>query len=288
MWGKLLFIFGISVFATTVSISKAQEASSVKAMNPASSKRGATDFSSQTKAVERLINESREGGKLDLSPESKEIIVKEIIGAETYKGNRPSKMSNSESEANKLINAIASEAKGRKVTPDIAATVIAEEKIKVVQSELPEEIAKAAKMSGVSLTAGVTKLVQKDLLKQTERGAKSGLSLKEIRSRNDGYLRAIYSYSPAKILNEKGYKQVKATIFTPLIKLTIYSLPSEADVEISGIPIGKTTIKSKPFEPDKEYTFIFKRSKCKTSTRKYFITEYPPEQEFTEILIEGK
>ena len=263
MWGKSFFIIGISFFATTISISKAQETSSGKAMNATSSKTGATYFSSQSKAVERLVNDSAAAKKLDMPPESKEIIVKEIINAETYKGIPSSQMSNSESETNKLINAIASEAKGRKVTPDIASTVIAEEKIKMVQSELPKEITKTAKMSGVSLTAGVAKLIQKDLLKQTERGAKSGLSIEEIRSRNDGYLRAIYSYAPSKILNEKGYKQVKATIFTPLIKLTIRSIPSKADVEISGIPIGKTTIKSKPFEPDKEYTFIFKQLNAK-------------------------
>ncbi|MDO9287179.1 MAG: hypothetical protein Q7T83_00145, partial [Thermodesulfovibrionales bacterium] len=212
-----------------------------------------------------------------------------------YKGESPDKISISPSEAEELINAIKTKTKKAEVTRELTNSIIIEKKIKQVNLTLSQDIYRNAEASGVTLSKGVEELIKSDLEMQTKEMAKSGLSTTEIKDRNQGYLRAIYTAISTNSLNKASfdkasfdkarYQNAKSIIFKPLIKLTITSSPEGSDVEVSNTPIGKTAIQEKQFESNKEYTFIFRLPGYKISERKYFVNSYPPQQKLDEILI---
>lgn len=284
---KLILILWVVILAiSTMNMLKAEDNASAKSRKPSNAEIDTTDLSVAGDNIEQVFSKAAEAKKLNFSPEAKDVIIKEIINRESYKGVPSLQMSMSYLESVQLVDAIAIKARGEMVTADLVISVIVEEKVKQIREMLPDEISQSASISGIELTEGARKLLQADLLTKTERAAKSGLPIKEIKYRNEGYLKAIFASVTFKVLNEQTYMQIKSQIFQPLVKLTICSNPSGANVEIAGMSIGLTTIEDKPFEPGRAYTFIFKLSGYKTSSRKYFVTPYPPKQKFTEILIQ--
>lgn len=285
MWKKLTLILCIVILAiATFGISKAADNASTKSKKLSSVKIRAADLSIAKGKIEHAVNKTATENKLDLSSEAKDVIAKEVIRRESDKGVPLAEISISYSESAQLVDAIATKAKGERVTAELVESAIAERKVESVKAMLHDEISRIAETSGIKVTEGARKLLYTDMLIQTERTTKSGLSINEIKSRNEGYLKAIYTEVPSKVLDEKEYKKAKVRIFPQLVRLTIKSDPPCADVETAGTLIGQTTIHEKRFEPEKEYVFIFKLSGHKTSVRKYFVTPHPFKQEFIEPL----
>jgi hypothetical protein len=259
-----------------------------KAVKISKSQIEASKLSAATSRVGQVFERVSLDQGVKLSPEAKEILIKEIIVDGKYKGIPPDRMGISESEAKKLTGAIASKAEKGEVTANSINSFIIEDKIKRVNATIPENISKYATDFNVRLIKGTEGIIQKDLEMQTKAMAESSLSVSEIKDRNVGYLKAIYSATSSQILDPAEYGKLRYSIFPSLIKVTIHSIPSGSNVETGGVAIGETSIVEKSFEPEKKYIFIFKQSGYKTSEREYFVTLHPPKQELTEVLIEEK
>lgn len=224
--------------------------------------------------------------QIRLAPKSEGIITKETTTEEGQKETTLDRITNTPLEAKEIAGTVEMRAIKEEVkipTTGPLAFLTGKELDKIIEI-IPQLITNSSKTSEIELTEKTNGLIQKDLEIQTRALAKSGLTAEEIKDRNEKYLLAIYSTSASKKLDIATYQKIKSAVFPTLIRLTIISYPTGAEVEVFGNLIGKTIITEKPFEPDKEYTFIFKLPGFKTSVRNFFVTPYPSHQQLEETL----
>jgi len=284
MRSKLIFIlFFVYMVIANISITEAERGFSDKPRKD--EKIMDEDWVFLQENIEQNLFYYAQTKNLIFTPEAINVMTKEMISWKGYGGVLPFQIEISNSEYNEFIDKISIAASGQIVTASIASAAIVDDKVNsVVKVWLPNVITHA-EISGIKLTEGAFTLFQDDLLDQTRMNAMSGLPIQEIYSRNDWYVKEVFSLTPTVNLDEDTYVQICYSLFKQHSKLTIHSIPSGASVEIRGIQIGQTTISEKPFESDKWYTFVFKLNGYKVSEREYFVNSKIPKDEFTEILI---
>ena len=219
-----------------------------------------------------------------LSPEIKEAIVKQLLLGETYRAISPPPSQSYREGVSEYLSVIGLKAHPKKMTAGSVASAIIEWKAEKVKKTIPEAISINAKNSEITLDKKASNLLRKSLYENTEKLAKSGFTPDQIEHLNNGLIVALFQASPQKRMGKKEYNIAKKTIFRRLVHLTIDSNPQGANVFTASRPIGQTVINKKPFEPGKEYLFKFQLDGYLDAQHTFYISPYPNEQKFIEIL----
>ena len=233
-----------------------------------------------TKGVETAARES----KVELTPEAKDFIVKQLILERRIKGDPIETITVSPAEERDIAKLLAA-AKKEKVNLETIESLLASRKIKQLAPNVSDQILKTSKLAGIKLNARSTNLIERDLMARINLMAKSNLPAEAIENNNGAYLNAIFAAAPAKVIGANAYAKARDTVFQRIVRLTIRSIPEGAEVEINGINVGKTVIEKKPMEAGYEYVFLFKLQGYKNDRRVFYVLPDQPTQEVDGFLL---
>lgn len=237
--------------------------------------------------VHRLFDEISTRNNIYLSAEAKDVLAKEIILRGNYHRKRLEELDVlfPKEEASQLCEILSRKKRRGEVGPKVVASVLVKSKTEMIVPVLESLIDKKTEVADLELGAGVKQLLTEDLSTWATKMAESGLLVDEIVYMNDLYIDAVMGMAAGK-LNKRGYIKIKSmAIFDPIVRLTITSEPSGAEVSVGARSIGNTTIEKKPFEAQRTYKFIFNSPGYKTSERLYYVVPYPTEQNLNQVLL---
>jgi hypothetical protein len=224
-----------------------------------------------------------------LSPEGKDVLVRETLRRGAAAGAAPDEMALPEGHVKDVTARLATKVPDRPASARDVEAAIVTTKASRVETTLSQDIYASAQGRGVKPTKTAHDALFEDLKKQTGSLAKSGFSSDQIKAKNLAYLNAVYAGAPKTgELDRATYTQVRTALFQELVRLTILSEPAGAEVQVAGAPIGKTAIDKKPMQPGKEYQFTFRLSGYKEVTRFFYVTAGDPEQICKEILLPAR
>lgn len=224
-----------------------------------------------TSEIAYILTNSAKSENLILSDEAVDVMTQEVIIWKSYEDIPLSNITLTNDESNQLIGVIAEHnIPGWEVKGDFAFSAIADKKASLATELFPEEITLNAEIFGVKMTPEANGSLESDLLNFTKLTAESWLPIQEIHSRNINYIQTVFNSTPSMLINDNIYRQIKLSIFTKYIELSVYSIPNGASVSLDGELIGQTPILDIPLPSSKKYTFSFKLRGYKKSNVKYY------------------
>lgn len=132
--------------------------------------------------------------------------------------------------------------------------VVKSDKSGQVRATLVEDVTQQAAIEKLTLPDDVKLMIVKDLEKQTDGLAASGVAVEVIRAKNADYFKMIAAGFQNGPITQTGYQQIQQQLFQQLVSVHIESTPSGATFSFDDNPIGPTNL-DQTFEPGKTYQF---------------------------------
>jgi PEGA domain-containing protein len=230
--------------------------------------------SQAAKQMEEQVGKAAEARGLILTDAAKKAIVQEAVHQEVaaVPPAMPSTPIVPDTKLNQLVTTIAASAgTASKLDEREVQKHIDNAKVQQVTSTLPADIVAHAAARGLMIPDDVRQKMIADFTKQSDLLSKSGLSVDVIRQRNEASLRAFDAAIGTNSWTPEYYQVAFDQIFTKQVMMSIHSVPQGADVLVGGVPIGKTNVDGKPFEPG-DYTFMFRLAGYRSVDRAFPVT----------------
>lgn len=240
--------------------------------------------------IDKDLDVSFKSKGLNVSSEARAAIRQDILVREASKGTPPAEIKLSPGEAENLSTLLARRNSGSAVDGESARSFLAELKLQTISASVTADVRKEAGSARVTLPTDTQDAIQKDVLQYSKAMARSGLSTDEITAMNRQYLNEVCRQAGSgNTLELHRYFTIKADMFPPVVKLNIVTVPPGATVQVSAggtdAPIGTSNITEKPFDPNKQYLFLFSLAGYQDSKRLYVVNPYPPTQRLEEVLV---